>query len=139
MAFFDEDQVKSRLSDALMRWGATGKHLVSEAREIIQAEVREMAREGLFDPPDYLTAFVRRSPLEPTRLDLSVIRDPKKYPFSEADYNEWFGQAPKGDDLDRLNCQQTGDHGHTCCGYCPWCDRQMWQCKCDPPTWKDRR
>jgi len=49
-------------------------------------------------------------------------------------FQEATGRPPEQDDLERCNCDQEGQIGHLCCGWCPDCDMPRFECGHLHPT-----
>ena len=45
-------------------------------------------------------------------------------------FAEKTGNEPVGDDLERCNCKQAGEFGHSCCGWCLAHNLPVFQCGC---------
>lgn len=50
--------------------------------------------------------------------------------ITEAIFHYRVGRAPEKDDLDRCNCPQAGNTGHTSCGWCGLCHMPKFMCEC---------
>ena len=43
-----------------------------------------------------------------------------------------LGRWPAADDLDRVNCDEAGEIGHLCCGWCALHNVPIFECGCIP-------
>lgn len=43
-------------------------------------------------------------------------------------FTKVVGVAPEQDDLERCNCKQVGELGHTLCGWCDVCNKPRFMC-----------
>lgn len=50
--------------------------------------------------------------------------------MNKTEYQDRFGEEPVMDDLDRVNCNQSGEIGHNQCGICPEHDKPRFYCGC---------
>ena len=44
------------------------------------------------------------------------------------EFEQATGKKPEQDDLARVNCNQVGQIGHLCCGWCAICDGPNSEC-----------
>jgi hypothetical protein len=58
-------------------------------------------------------------------------------PMTEAQYKQRFGRHPVMDDLDRINCREAGQLGHSACGLCSHGMAKFMVCYDCHPEWRD--
>ncbi len=44
------------------------------------------------------------------------------------EFIERVGREPIGDEIERVNCQESGTAGHWFCGWCHDCDKPRFEC-----------
>lgn len=49
-------------------------------------------------------------------------------------FRAWTGIEPIEDDLTRCNCNQIGQEGHDCCGWCEKHNKPQFMCMCKLKT-----
>lgn len=50
--------------------------------------------------------------------------------ITEQYFIEKTGRVPVDDDLERCNCPQAGEIGHSCCGWCEEHQKPIFECGC---------
>ena len=53
--------------------------------------------------------------------------------MNEQEFKELTGYDAENDDLERVNCVESGAVGHYFCGLCKECKQPNFLCRCDKP------